>query len=217
MTWAKLDDQFPHHPKSLKVGLEALGFDAAGICYCARHLTDGFIADASILAVYPPIRDPHRLAKRLVRAGRWRRDNRRKGYVIHHYLDYNPSREQVIREREAAKVRANKRRSSGEQTPNNHRSSAAPTRPDPTQRITNTSTLREYLVDEGFDDGDVDAGIKRLENRQQFGDPIRDPVAWLHPILTKLATARQERPERRVVEVDGERMEYRDGQWEIVA
>ena len=105
MTWAKLDDSYPHHPKMLAAGLEALGFDAAGLCYSARFGTDGFIADSMLPAVYPGARNPADLAAKLVEVGRWHRDNRRGGWVIHDFLDYNPPASEVAelrRKRSAA-------------------------------------------------------------------------------------------------------------------
>lgn len=99
MPWAKLDDQYPTKDKLVRAGLEAMGFDVAGICYCARNLTDGFIADDDLVVVYPSTRQPKRLADHLVKVGRWEREEG--GYRIHDYLDYNPSRAEVLAKREA--------------------------------------------------------------------------------------------------------------------
>lgn len=112
MTWAKFDDGYPLNDKSLRAGLEAVGFDACGICYCARNLTDGHISDGDLALVYPPARNPKRLAEKLIAAGRWKRV--KGGYQIHDYLDYNPSREVVLGRRETARVRMNSARTSRE-------------------------------------------------------------------------------------------------------
>lgn len=95
MVWAKFDDQYPLHPKILRVGLDALGFDVAGIAFCCRTLSDGFIADELLTAVYPPTKNPRKIAARLVEVDRWERDEVRGGYVIKDFLDYNPSKDEV--------------------------------------------------------------------------------------------------------------------------
>ena len=151
MTWAKFDDQYPHHLKMLRAGLDALGFDVAGVCYCNRYLTDGFIADDTLDVVYPRAKNPERLARRLVEIGRWERDDDAKGYRIHDYLEYNPSRADVEAERAAARermrrLRGGKGRSASSspnvqenESPNVHENdgetSQPPTRPDPTLEL----------------------------------------------------------------------------------
>lgn len=100
MSWARLDDNMPHHPKIMAAGLDAFGFDAAGLCYCNRYGTDGFIADSALSAVFPPAKAPKKLAQRLVEVGRWTRDDERGGYVINDFLEYNLSAEEVRERRE---------------------------------------------------------------------------------------------------------------------
>lgn len=143
MVWAKFDDQYPHHPKlSRAADLSALGFDVAGVCYSNRHLTDGFIADHDLPFVYPPLRNPKRLADKLVDVERWERDDEAGGYRIHDFHEYNPTREEVEADRAAARERmarnrAGKRGRSHDVRANNQenigRSSETPTptRPDP--------------------------------------------------------------------------------------
>lgn len=100
MGWAKFDDRWPTHPKLLAAGLEAKGLDACGICYAAGQETDGFIPDSALSILAAGHRNPHKVAKVLVDVGRWTRDDERKGYVIHDYLDYNPSKESREAERQ---------------------------------------------------------------------------------------------------------------------
>ena len=134
MTWAKFDDGYPLHPKMLAAGADGLALDVAGICYSNRFGTDGFIADAMLPAIYPPIRSPRRVAGKLVAVGRWERDDARGGYLIHDHDHYNPSSTQIEAERKAARERmrtlrngkssgnvqantqANKRRTGGERS-----------------------------------------------------------------------------------------------------
>lgn len=93
MGWARFDDRWPTHPKLLAAGLEAKGLDASGICYAAGQETDGFIPDSALLIIAAGHRNPRKVAAVLVGVGRWSRDDERKGYIIHDYLEYNPTRE----------------------------------------------------------------------------------------------------------------------------
>jgi hypothetical protein len=43
VTWVRLDDEFPAHPKLAEVGPLGLAMQVAALCYCNRYLTDGFI------------------------------------------------------------------------------------------------------------------------------------------------------------------------------
>lgn len=108
MTWIKLDDQFPDHPKVAQAGALAELLYVNALAYASRYLTDGFIPHAIVakLVVWDFEGAPsnYDLAERLVAAGLW--ELVEGGYRIHDYLDYNPSREQVFAEREIARRRA---------------------------------------------------------------------------------------------------------------
>ena len=58
MSWAKLDDHFPDHPKVRALGVYGIALQTAAICYCARYLTDGLLsfsaADHLIQSVFAP-------------------------------------------------------------------------------------------------------------------------------------------------------------------
>ena len=104
MVWARLDDQFHDHPKLAEFDpdlmLPAVGLHMLAISWCADRLTDGVI----------PAMQPRRLAggvvdnltAELVRVGLW--DKHPKGFKVHDYLDYNPSRAQVKATQEAQKT-----------------------------------------------------------------------------------------------------------------
>lgn len=92
MSWVKLDDRFPDHPKA--AGLSDAAFRAyiTSLCYAARFLTDGFIP----LAIARKLALPKVLIQLTV--GLW--DEAEDGYQIHDYLDYNPSRNSVLNKKE---------------------------------------------------------------------------------------------------------------------
>lgn len=137
MAWVRLDDGFPQHPKVIGVGPLGIAMQVAGLCYANRHLTDGFIPKAAIptLLNFGEL-DEHAfkevggmcwvIARKLIDAGIW--EEAAQGYQIHDYLDYQPSRESILRERERARarrqrlhsedVRPNVARTSGERQPN---------------------------------------------------------------------------------------------------
>ena len=96
MPWVKLDDRFPSHRKIALLSDRAFRLHISAICWCAENLTDGRISDRE-LALVAKIRGVKATAQQLADAGVW--DRTEDGWEIHDYLDYNPSREQVIAER----------------------------------------------------------------------------------------------------------------------
>ena len=94
MPWAKLDESFPDHPKVASLSDKAFRLHVTAICYCARMLTDGEVP-AHILQ---RIGATKRLTADLEAAGLWEPTSRG-SWVIHDFLEYNPSREQVEADR----------------------------------------------------------------------------------------------------------------------
>lgn len=103
--WVKIDDLMPEHPKLVQAGALAFALDVAGVCYCARHLTDGFVPagavhgllDLADINAYGASSDDLRkhLVGRLVDVGRWVAEADGSGWWIHGYLEYNPSGAEV--------------------------------------------------------------------------------------------------------------------------
>lgn len=130
MPWVKIDDHFDEHPKMQKVGPIGWGFWLAGIAYCNRNLTDGFIpwSKARTLCSFEIVEDDGMLwelgrnsghagedltadwvISLLIDAGLWEEvgngNGRIEGYLIHDYPEYQPTRAQVEEEK-AKKVAA---------------------------------------------------------------------------------------------------------------
>lgn len=103
MPWVRLDDSFADHPKIERAGPLAAWLHVAALCYCARHLTDGRIprSKATRLADIP---DASSQVLALIREGVWYEDG--DDYVIHDYLEYQPSRQQVMTDRGIARRRS---------------------------------------------------------------------------------------------------------------
>lgn len=136
MAWIRIDDHFDEHPKLSRIGPLGWGYWLAGLAYCNRNLTDGFIPWSKALVlgsfeVIGPDGDFEVLALAdagdadtvqpanlvtvewlfdlLVKAGLWERVEG--GFRIHDYEQYQPSRASVMAEREAAKQRMERVRS----------------------------------------------------------------------------------------------------------
>jgi hypothetical protein len=105
VTWVKLDDHFADHPKIVGLSDAAYRAYVDGLCYCARHLTDGAIPLAVVKVV---ARGRGRVILELEANGLW--DQNGKGVNVHDYLEFQLSRSEV----EAARLqRASAGRSGG--------------------------------------------------------------------------------------------------------
>jgi len=121
MTWVRVDDQYPDHPKIALVGPLGLALHMAAACYAARYLTDGFVPRAQIrklINLDGIFRESNGVSNgvsnavsngvshavsheevtaELVAAGLF--DVVDGGFRVHDYLDYNPNAQQVKAER----------------------------------------------------------------------------------------------------------------------
>jgi hypothetical protein len=104
----KVADTFTDHPKVLAAGEDAAWLFVSGLCYCSRHLTDGFIPSSALRKITGKPR-PQVLAARLVSAGLW--EPVEGGWNVHHYLEQQRSKEEVEYEREANRERQTRWRS----------------------------------------------------------------------------------------------------------
>lgn len=95
MPWFKIDDGFWSHPKVIELSDPAVALWVRAGSYCAGHLTDGLVR-RSTLRMLGADRDA---AIELVLAGLW--DETGDGWSFHDWDEYQPTREQVLAEREA--------------------------------------------------------------------------------------------------------------------
>lgn len=98
MPWVNLDDLMPEHPKVWSLTEGAFRLHVAGICYCNRHLTDGFVAADRLSTLVPRYR--RQSLTELVDRGLWMPSAGGQTYEIHDFLQWNRSKEQVMAERE---------------------------------------------------------------------------------------------------------------------
>jgi hypothetical protein len=128
MVWAKLDDAILDNPKIARAGVFGFALHVAAITWSCRNLTDGHVEYSRVTALLTLQRvhfdvanplalldgnssmggeeglDPYIIADHLVDCGLWERTGT--GYVIHDFLIYNPSREQVLAKRRQDAERA---------------------------------------------------------------------------------------------------------------
>lgn len=143
MVWAKIDDAILDNPKIARVGVLGFALHVAGIAYCCRNLTDGLIPFGKVeclLDMGSLIQDvlgafedqgvpagvverandglfdlgrlmAEPIAERLAECGLWERTEG--GYLVHDFLEYNPSREEHLKDKmsksDAGKRGAHKR------------------------------------------------------------------------------------------------------------
>jgi hypothetical protein len=114
LTWARFDDRYPRHRKVDGLSDAAFRLDVSAVCWCAENLTDGVVLVTELCQVSRlKGTKASKAAAELVAAGRW--DVIAGGWVIHDYLDYNPSKAKVLAEREAARRRQERKRQSNGQ------------------------------------------------------------------------------------------------------
>jgi len=172
MPWVRIDDHFDEHPKFLKAGPLAMALWVAGLAYCNRNLTDGFIPLGKVAGLCswtfldePDAQgrsrvvkagitsgmsgddvDPEYLAQRLVNAGLWEYLGP-EGYRVHDYLDYQTSRKEVLRERDR---KALNQKAFRERNRDRNRESYRPVTAPPTPTPSLTPSLKNGSTEESF-------------------------------------------------------------------
>lgn len=101
MPWVKLDDSFTDHEKVEALSDRAFRLHVAGLCFCARMLTDGVIVTDRVRRLLPKVTKG--MVDELLAAGVWL--THPEGFEVHGYLDYNPSKEKVLETRAATAAR----------------------------------------------------------------------------------------------------------------
>ncbi len=115
MAWVRLDDGFFRHPKVIAAGPLARELFLASVCWSAANLTDGAIPRVVLPTLLlhdddVPVTSGRRrrAVDRLLAVGLWELNG--DGWMIHDYLDYNPSRARTLADRAAARRRQQRHR-----------------------------------------------------------------------------------------------------------
>lgn len=170
MTWVKLDDQFFTRAKAQRASKDGRALYLAGLCFCAANLTDGLITsdDLRFVAAAAEVRPV--TYRKLIEVGLW--EEHPEGFLVHDYLDYNPSAEQVKAERERDRERKQEERKRGgksSRSPGGHppgrppEISRSPEVPSPSPSPSPLNTVSPNNLSVVPDEGETDS--KGLERR----------------------------------------------------
>lgn len=109
MPWVKIDDGFFDNVTNRELGATGRDLFLAGLCYCAKGLTDGAIPKHDLPLILAQAQAKKSTVEKLVKAGRW--IDHGDHLEVDQYLVYQFSRARV--EADRAKERDKKRRQRG--------------------------------------------------------------------------------------------------------
>lgn len=131
MSWVRISDDIPLHPRSLQAGLAAFGLWTSGLAFANRHMTDGYLPE-NLMMVFPGEKRSYllRLATRLVEVGLWAKVDPSTGavpgvtgipaYLISNYSECQPSatrKSQIQRRTESRERQQRFRKKTTDQEP----------------------------------------------------------------------------------------------------
>jgi len=135
MTWIKLHDNAPRHPKVAGLSDRAFRAWVDGLCYASEFLTDGVLPPAFISTLST------RVLGELIESGLWGvPENGR--VTIHHYLEHQSSRELVSQKKAEAAARLARHRTRGHRPVENVDDNADATPPEAEAATAKRSPLR---------------------------------------------------------------------------
>lgn len=103
MVWVRLDDNISEHPKIAALDDHAFSLFVAGLAYCNRNMTDGFIpSHVGIGQLRYSNGNTIPAIRQLEEIGLWQEEDG--GWRVHDYDDYQPSKAQVEAERAQKKA-----------------------------------------------------------------------------------------------------------------
>lgn len=109
MTWFKVDDSFYDHPKFIDLPNAAIGLWAKCGAWCGKHLTDGVIPASQVKRFKGTTSQINALVSERI----WveeRDESGAKVYRFHDWNEYQPTRKQVLKERQDGAERQRKSR-----------------------------------------------------------------------------------------------------------
>lgn len=101
MSWVRLDDNFPNHPKVVGLSDQAFRLYISGLCYASHYLTDGLIIEPVLRRL-----DGYEWVPQLVEAGLWLKVD--KGWQIASYAEYQTPKSEVEKAKQANRERVNR-------------------------------------------------------------------------------------------------------------
>lgn len=134
MSWVRIDDNAPDHPKHLGVSPAISWYWLRSVCWANRFGTDGRIPSENVPKILRKRSDLcPAIVHKLVRAGLWDYDPETGDFLVHDFLDFQPSKQQVSAKQAAKRERQHRwltklRKSAGRDASLD----LAPTQPNPT-------------------------------------------------------------------------------------
>lgn len=173
MTWVKLDDTFPEHPKVVTAGGDAAWLHVCALAYCNRHPRLAGIVPREMLSRLSDRKNPTALAAKLVSVGLW--DDDPNGWRIHDYHEFQPTAEKIeeLRRKRAEAGRKGGQASKGASKseanclPGAYDASKANRNPDPTRPVTYSST--DTNLSQSVPDGGGSVDNRRDEVLARYG------------------------------------------------
>ena len=199
MTWIKIDDDLPDHPKVAGLTDGAFRLYLTGLCYCSRHLTDGRIPEA--VTARWGVRHPDRAASELMSAGLW--TSSADGFEVVGYLEHQRSKVEV----EALSVKRSKAGKRGGKATATAKQLARQTS-SKSQAETDTESDTETKDDDASDsvgrNGSSSSGDSHrsvwLAYAELVADAQADPPAKRSAFLTSVARKAERERRHRLVE-----------------
>lgn len=167
--WFKLAVDFPTHPKVIRAGSDAAWLAVCAMAYCRKHLTDG-VLPAAVVPTLAAVKRPMILASKLVEVGLW--ETAPDAFIVHDFLQWNPSREEVEANRDKWRDKKKNQRSVPEGHTEGHSqdSSEIPhVCADAPARSAHSASLSSMPLVAGLE-GSL-RGTERAE-RQKYGRPL---------------------------------------------
>ena len=149
MAWLRLDDGYARHRKVRRRSDAAFRLHTTAMCFCGHDLTDGVVTLEDIQEM-PGInqRQLMRRISELCDANLWE-EHGRNAWLVHDYLDYNPSRVEVMEGREQARNRQKRWKEKRSEHSNNGVGDALPTPPPPDPSPPDPSPSSSHLENKG--------------------------------------------------------------------
>ncbi len=182
MAWVRLDDRFYDNPKIIGLSDQAVLLYISALCYSSGQLTDGFIPEKALRRIGWRSDDLESDVTELVNAGLWEPTDG--GYMIHDYLEYNPSREELEDLREK-RSQAGRRGGMASAAKRQAKSSAIDEHEDDTQSAdtqANTRANAEARAEANAQaNAQADAQAKPKQNSTPNPNPIPNPIPNPNP------------------------------------
>lgn len=190
MPWVRFDDAYALNRKLRRAGRDALLLHFTATCFCARHLTDGLIdsRDFPDLA-HEAMLTPEEAAAALTSLiDNNLAETTSAGWVIHDFLDYQPSRAEVLSDRENDRLRKRKSRLSQVESQCDSVGSPGPPVPVPSRTPSSSSSSNgsgKGSVDNPTTTTTIDEVLKALVDTIQAKSNVHNPAGWRRKVLAE--------------------------------